>query len=174
MAIIGHVDARVLAQDLVDQAELNSELKDGLAMVNVHVEGLKASEALLTEELQIIQGDYVTSKNVGVKFRSSLPTHHPDTKKVDYNDLPFGDHTIWDFATGETHAPPVPEPMWMFVEMIRTYPYPPEGSLTDNAIQRAWGYGKGFLAQRSRYRNKWSEWVVMDTKNLPAPPETTE
>lgn len=147
MAVVGHVDARDLAKDLVDQAELNKEIQ--------------ASLAKATADLKVIQDDYVTSKNVGEKFRGSLPKFW-DRNEVNYNDLPFGDHLLWDFATGITNAPPVPTAQWMFVEMIRTYPYPPSSPLADNAVQRAWGYDKGFMATRSRYQGRWSKWTVME------------
>lgn len=158
MANIGHVDARELAADEVDQGELNAKLAADIAANKVVIDK--------------INSDYVTSKNIGTTFRSSLPIHHPNTVAVNYDDIEFGDHTIWDFATGVTNAPPVPSPRWLFVEMIKTYPYPPEGSLVDNAIQRAWGYDDGFLATRSRYRNRWSPWRVVEIKPETKLPES--
>lgn len=163
MAIIGHIDARVLAQDLVDQAEVNAKLESELLVMQNRV--------------GTIEGDYANSKNIGQKFRSSTPIFHSNTNiKVDYDTLPFNDHLIWDYATGETHAPPVAVPQWVFLEMVKTHDYgtDPNGH---NALQRAWGYKDGFLAVRARYQGVWSAWKVMsvDTTrsqpDLPAEPE---
>lgn len=119
--------------------------------------------------IKSIEQDYVTSNNIGQKFRGSLPIYHSQASKTDYNTLEFGDHLLWDFGTGETNAPPVPKAQWMFVEMIKTHIYSADPT-QPNAIQRAWGYDKGFLATRARFQTVWSAWEVMETKPPPTEP----
>lgn len=150
-----------------DQGAINTQFQ-------AEIDALHLQQVTNSTAIKTVTGDYVTSKNVGSKFRNAAPVYHTTSEdKVDYNELSFDNHLIFDYATGETNAPPVPERQWMYVEVIKTYQ---GGSI--NVLQRAWGYQRAFLATRTRFQGVWSPWTeqqaVVPAGGFPPIPDQIE